>query len=88
MTPITKEQALAIGAKHSTPTQFGREFSEAQWMAAVQDIAKLGHNAGLDEAICLARSANFNAGDKYGHGYNKAAAEITRAITSLKGNTP
>jgi len=50
MADISKEMALVIGAKHSTPTQFGREFSEAQWMAAVQDIAKLGRNAGLEEA--------------------------------------
>jgi hypothetical protein len=36
--PLTREEKLNIGAVNSTPTQFGREFTEAQWLSAVNEI--------------------------------------------------
>lgn len=90
MADISKEQALVIGAKHSTPTQFGREFSEAQWMAAVQDIAKLGRNAGLEEAkqACENEQLTDDLLVAEDIAYNNAIAHASAAIESLKDNTP
>ena len=91
MADISKEKAVQL-AREAGATEiecsakllmFGDEIH-----ALAQAAYKLGRNAGLEEAIPIARSATHNAGDEYGHGYNKAAAEITRAIESLKDNTP
>lgn len=38
----------------------------------------------LEQAKRLAFSAQCHAGDEFGHGYNKAAAEISRAIEKLQ----